>query len=262
MSKPRLLVLGAVSAVLAACSDAQDPLRPPPLSDQLFLYAVLNADSARQRVEVSAVDHFLRPDLADVKVAIRKRTQGPGGTQWALVAEWDSARAAALGVSLTDHDRCVAAGSEWPHRIGPSPGRTTLYGRGLYCMTPELILEPGATYRVEATAEGRVRAWGETTVVGDFAIERAVLSSRSGTHSLEAQWTSSASAHRYFAAMRRRWGFCHNCFNGWTADMDSTRWAGPVPQIAVDSAGAVPMLDIAAVDRHFHAFLTSPKFRR
>lgn len=255
MPGKRLLSVAA-SAVLAATAacDAPGPVSPPPLSDQLFLFAFLNADSARQSIEVSAVDHFNRPSLSGVTVKIF-RQQLDSGSRWALVSEWDSARAAAAGGSLTDLEQCWPRSGEWPQVFAP-PMAHSVAG-GLYCMTPELRLEPGATYRVEAVADGRSPARGETTIPGDFAIERAVLSRDAGSHVLSAGWTRSVAAHRYMVAIRKRYDFCVNCFSGWSTDLDSTSFAGAVPRMAVDSAGAVPMLDIAAVDRHLHAYLTT-----
>ena len=128
---------------------------------------------------------------------------------------------------------------------------------GRYCMTPEVQLEVGATYRVEATADGRIPAWGETTVVGNFAVEVAALSGDRGSYALSAGWTPSPGAHRYFVAVRRRRRSCGNCVETWYADVAKPTFAGNVPDLAVDSAGPDPMLDVAAMDQHLYAYLTT-----
>lgn len=250
----RLAGLGLLAVGFGACEEL--PLQPTGLSDQLVLYAVLNPDSIGHVVDVAPVDGFTIHALANVSVRIHRHD--PGSGEWTLVAEWDSARAAAAGTRFAGTS-CFRRGRdyEWPGSLGPRIVYGTGVGQAWYCLRPEAVLEPGATYRVEATADGRVRAFGETRVVGAFEIERAALSSNDGSHSLAATWSESAAAHRYLMGVRRRYDGCSNCGRAWYADVRGTRFNGPIPQVAVDSAGPVPMLDVLAVDRHFHAFLTT-----
>lgn len=262
MSTKKLFRLSAAAALVAAatlpgsCGNPAAPSDfPKTLDDRLIVFAVLDADSARQVVEVAAADHYTRPRLSGVRVTIHRRNSAPGGPEWTLVAEWDSARAAAAGVAMNEYATCRRDNDGWAAKsfgIVVRPGHD-----GRYCMTPEARLEVGATYRVEATADGRVPAWGETTVVGDFAVEVAGLSGNRGSYALSAGWTPAAAAHRYFVAVRRRHRFCINCVETWYADVGAPTFAGNIPDLAVDSAGPDPMLDVAAVDRHLYAYLTT-----
>lgn len=248
--------LVAATALMGACGNPTAPTDfPETLNDRLMVFAVLDADSARQVVEVAAADHYTRPRLSGVRVTIHRRNTTAGGPEWILVAEWDSARAVATGVAMNDYASCVRDSDGWAAKsfgVVAAPG---LHSR--YCMTPEVQLEVGATYRVEATAEGRVPAWGETTVVGDFAVEVAGLSGNRGSYALSAGWTPAAAAHRYFVAVRRRYRLCVNCVETWYADVGEPTFAGNVPDLVVDSAGPNPMLDVVAMDAHLYAYLTT-----
>ena len=255
----RLLAATALAAATALPGSCGSPAAPgdfpEALDDRLMVFAVLDADSARQVVEVAAADHYTRPHLSGVRVAIHRRNAAPGGPEWTLVAEWDSARAAAAGVAMSEYTQCVRNNDGWAVKsfgIVAGPG-----GHQRYCMTPEARLEVGATYRVEATADGRVPAWGETTVVGDFAVEVAALSGDRGSYALSAEWTPATAAHRYFVAVRRRYGFCINCVETWYADVAEQTFGGSIPDLAVDSAGPDPMLDVGAMDRHLYTYLTT-----
>lgn len=252
MTRHGLASLGVLTTVLVACEEL--PLQPKGLSDRLLLYAVLNPDSTRHRVEVAPTDGFTALSLAALKISIHQRE--PVAGSWRLVAVWDSTRAAAAGEPFTDcHRFPIGEKREWPH-LGPGPVSVNMpVGGGWYCLRPEVVLQPGATYRVAATAEGRVSAVGETRVVGDFQVEGATLFSGDGTHLLSASWSESVAAHRYLMGVRRRYTTCPNCGRAWYADVEATSFQGRIPQVAVDSAGPVPMLDVAAMDRHFHAFL-------
>ena len=262
MSTKKLFRLSAATALagaatlLGSCGSPAAPSDvPDTLNDRLMVFAVLDADSARQVIEVAAADHYTRPHLSGVRVTIHRQNTASGGPEWALVAEWDSARAAAAGVAMNEYAQCRRDNDGWAVK---SFGIVTVPDRaGRYCMTPDAQLEAGATYRVEATADGRTPAWGETTVVGDFAVEVAALSGDRGSYALSAAWTPSAGTYRYFVAVRRRYEFCINCVETWYADVAEPIFAGNVPNLAVDSAGPNPMLDVAAVDPHLYAYLTT-----
>lgn len=250
-----LLRLAVATGLLGGCGDATGPGEyPDALNDGLILYAVLNADSTRHVVQVAAADYYSRPKLSGVRVTIHQRNLGSNGPMWNLVAVWDSARAAARGASLTDRDQC------WRPELEAARMRATtsiISTTEKYCMAPEARLEPGATYRVEAKADGRIPASGETVVVGDFAVESATISGSQGKYTLSSNWTPSNSAHRYFVGIRLRITFCGNCNEPWYTVVDGRDFAGNVPDLAVDSAGPGPMLDVAAVDKHLHDYLTT-----
>lgn len=249
----KILSVAATVGFLGSCGDpvAPDDV-PPALNDRMIVAAVLDPDSARQVIEVAAADHYARPYLSDLRATIHRRELASGGSTWTLVAQWDSAHAAAVGVSLTDIKQCQRLHDDWASR---QLSLTRVESR--YCLTPEARLDPGATYRVEVTADGRLPASGETTVVGDFAVEVAALSGTRGSYALSASWTPSTAAYRYFMAVRRRSAFCPNCVHTWYADVEEARYSGSVPDLAVDSAGPDPQLDVVALDRHLHAFLTT-----
>lgn len=253
-TKHRLAGLVALTAALSACEEL--PLQPTGLSDQMLLYAVLNPDSTRHRIEVAPMDGYTVLSLTGLTIRIHEREPASGA--WTLVAEWDSARAEAAGEQFTScRWNPPGEGEEWP---GPSSGPVWTRmdtGNGWYCVRPEAVLRPGATYRVEATAEGRRPASGETRVVGGFHVASAEIASGNDAHSLTASWSESEAAHSYLMAVRRRYTVCYNCVTAWYAEVEATSFEGRVPQTALDHAGPVPMLDVAAVDRHFHAFLTT-----
>ena len=260
MSTTKLSPLSAATALAVAtlpgsCGSPAAPSHfPEALNDRLIVFAVLDADSARQVIEVAGADHFARPYLSELRVTIHSRNTAPGEPEWTLIAEWDSARAAGAGVSMTDYEQCRRHHDGWAEK---SLGDINWSGDGRYCMTPEAQLEVGATYRVQATADGRLPASGVTTVVGDFAVEVAALSGDRGSYALSAGWTPSTEAHRYFVAVRRRYRSCMNCVETWYADVDEPGFAGKVPDLAVDSAGPDPMLDVVAMDRHLYTYLTT-----
>ena len=228
----------AVIAIgLGACGELAAPLRPKdPLSDQLILYALLLPDTARHHVLVAAADGIARPDLSGVELTIRQRVEGGGGGEWALVGQWQDPY----------QKDCEL--------MGVVPLFVSLYNRGVYCFRPEARLQAGALYRVEVTADDRATARGETRILGDFNVTGAALSSRS----LSAQWTSSVAAHRYFMGLRRIADpICFTCDRSWYSDVDGTKFDGSVPQHAVEAAGSNPVLDVVAVERHLHGFLTT-----
>ena len=244
----------AVAVLPFAACDIVHP-DPQRVSNELFLHAILNADSVRHPMSVKPVDAGINIPLTGVVVKIRKRVQGPAGYEWPLVAYWDSARAAAAGTLLSDIEPCRTFGPLWPRTFEDFP--IGQYGMRL-CLTPEAVLEPGETYKVEAFADGYDPAWGETRVVGGFEIEQATLTSSAGSYSLLAHWTTSEAAHRYLMSLR--WinkGICIACTEPWAADARGPSYESDVPAHFVANAGDVPMLDMAAVDEHLYAYATT-----
>lgn len=230
-------VAAAAATGLAACGELAAPPRPKdPLSNQLIVYALLLPDTSRHHVLIAAADGIARPELSGVKLTIYRRAQGVGGAEWALVGQWQDPYQRDCGL------------------VDAVPLRNNLADRGRYCFNPELRVEAGVSYRVEVTAAGRSPAWGETQAVGDFEITEAALASGS----LSAEWTSSSAAHRYFVGLRRVWDpTCGTCERAWYADVDGTRFDGAVPPYSVEAAGQNPILEVVAVDRRLHAFLTT-----
>lgn len=136
--------LGLVSG--AGCDGLLDP---PPWTRQMVMHAALNPDSTLHPILVATTDVSM---LSKVSVNIHRRVGGPGRRGWVLVATWDSARAAAAGRPLRDLGPCT-------ERIGRNYVREG--GRDEVCMTPEVALESGETYRVAAWAQDRDTASGD-----------------------------------------------------------------------------------------------------
>ena len=247
MCKTIIKLTPVVATALAGCGEVVHPTPPQELDDRMVLFAVLDPDSTRHFVEVGPADGMTRWELTGVTVTIHRGTPLAHGVDWTLVA---ASRASADATGDRRNDPCY-------HK----PGIVSLFRdrieEGRRCLMPEAVLEPGALYRIEATADGRVPASGTTRVVGTFEIERALLAEREGEHLISASWTESAAAHRYLMALRRQDTLCANCQQAWHRELSDTRYQGPVSQQAVDSAGRNPVLDVVALDRHFHAFVTT-----
>ena len=73
---------------------------------------------------------------------------------------------------------------------------------------------------------------------------------------LSASWTASLAAHRYIVSLRRP---CRrSCYGAWYVDADTTAISTGVPEDAIRVATKSPMmLDVAALDEHLHAFITT-----
>lgn len=220
----------AFAATLGACGDIVHPDPPADLDDRLILFAFLNPDSTHHRVEVRPADNMSRKKLRKFAVAIHRGAAGEG--EWMPVAAWEGD----LATNLCEAD--------------------TLFPY-LGCVRLEATLEPGVVYKVEARADGRATASGTTTVVGGFQVEEAEMTGGPGARAIRASWTESTATHRYLMALRRQEEYCGNCTQAWYQDLRGTSYDGPVPQSAVDSAGVEPVLDVMAVDEHFHAYLHS-----
>ena len=224
------------------CGEAVTDVNPYTTS-QMVLYAALNPDSTRQYISVAATDH--RSTLLGVSIAIHQQVSVPHGSEWKQVASWDSVQAAVAGRPLRDLWPCAMDGGL---TLGPDK----------VCMTPDVALESGGVYRVEARARDRDPASGVTRVMGGFSVEHAVLSGQGESAELVARWSPSVAAHRYILSLRRMPGGCRGCADGWHADIDSTAIVTMVPAEAIEEAYSDPTtLDVMAVDEHLHAFLTT-----
>lgn len=236
--------LACFVAVVAAttCGEVAEPTFPEDrLSNGIFLFAPLDADSVRHWVQVSPLDE--RAEGFAATVTIHERTSSSAGSGWRLLGSY-SAEALPRGT-------IIPISEQKPCRPGPDTHWNSL------CMGPEAVLKPGGTYMVRAVAEGYVPASGVATVPGDFEVTAAELSSRDGAHTIEAAWSRADDAPRYLLGIRRIWIDCINCSRAWTVSLDSTSFSGPVPQAVVDSMGTTPTVEVMAADEHFHAFVTS-----
>ena len=227
----RLSLIGplVVIATATACGDVVSPPVQPGLSNQLLLFALLTPDSAHQVVEVGSADGA-HPTPTGLSVRLYKQVHGAGTPSWALVA---NAQAGSFSYYL---------------------GSVCSFTPQSYCLEFPVDVEPGTTYKVEASAAGHVAASGTTRVVGNFQIERAALS---GNNLLSASWTESLAAHRYMLGVMRHETTCLGCSKAWYTELAGTNSDVTIPQAAVDSAGPVPTLVVSAMDRHYHAFLTT-----
>lgn len=92
--------------------------------------------------------------------------------------------------------------------------------------------------------------------MGGFNVQEAVLSGTDDAAVLKASWTVSRAAHRYIASLRQP---CRgSCFDAWYADVDTAGINTDVPEDAIRAAFKSPlMLDVAALDEHLHAFITT-----
>ena len=206
-SRAALAVAAAIGAV--ACGDVVDPALPgEPLSDRLFLYAALDPDRVHQWIAATPVDVRRRPV---VHVAVYTKPGGQAGSGWTLVARDSSA-------GPKDHDHTPECDAVYVHA---------------HCLALHAVLESGAVYMVEATAEGHVAARGVTRVPGDFEVESAAISRRDGSPVLSAAWTASEHVHRYLLGVRRFATICGNCSRAWNLDLDSAGFTGPLPQVVV-----------------------------
>ncbi len=232
--RPAFVPLLIATTVAASC-DVVHPEPRPGLGGQLVLFAILNPDSTRQAVAVASTDQ-VDPALSGVTVRMHKRAPDSAGSDWAFVAEATDTFPRAQELFENNYpcfsDKAI---SHWQ-----------------YCLALPVVVEPGATYKIEATADGHPTASGTTRVVGNFEIDRTELSG----NVLSASWTPSLAAHRYLMGVVY-WDTNWCCSPGWSADLPGTSFNAAIPREAIDSAGPVPTLVVSAVDRHYHAYLTT-----
>lgn len=223
------LVAGAAASLLAC-----DLYYPEVADDRLIVMSVLNVDRTEHRVLTWPVYTAAEPPPAVAR--LYRGTPRAGGFSWAVVAMDD-----------VHGQRCFS------QYLGVS---RPLNYRSL-CLVPEAPLDAGAAYRVEVSAEGFRTARGHTLAVGDFEVKSAVLTRTGGSARLEASWTGSVAAHRYFVALRRLHPPYGEDPKGWYTEVDGTSATVAVPDYAIDEAVDPLIVDVTALSRELHAFVTS-----
>lgn len=217
-------LVAAATASLSACG----LLYPEVEDDRLVVMVPLNPDWAEHRVVIWPVYEAAEPPLATVNMY--RRDMHSGSVSWTLVA------------------------------TATEPGGCKGYALGQHvyrCLDPGAPLEPGAAYMVEVMAEGYRTAKGHTLAVGDFDVETAVLTRIGASARLDASWTGSVAAHRYFVSLRKRRPPYNKDPKAWYAEVDGTSVAMMVPDSALDNLVVPLILDVAAVSKEQHAYLTS-----
>ncbi len=191
----------------------------------------LNPDWAKHLVRLAPVSAAAEPPAATVRMY--RRDPREEEVSWTLVA------------TATEPESCPWWGSNY-----------WATNEVAFCLAPGAPLDPGAAYMIEASAEGYRTARGRTLAVGDFDVKTAVLT-RTGTSALlNASWTGSAGAHRYFVSLRRQSTRNENP-KGWYAEVDGTSATVAVPEYAIREAFGPLRLDVAALSEELHAYLTS-----
>ena len=226
--------LRALVAAAAASLPACDLFYPEVTDDRLIVMAPLNIDKMQHRVLTWPVYTLAEPPSAVAK--LYRGTPRPGGFSWTLVpldeVHGQRCRSQYLGMSRPDNHRS-------------------------FCLVPDAPLAAGAAYMVEVSAEGYRTARGHTLAVGDFEVKSAVLTRTGGSAKLEVSWTGSVGAHRYFVALRRLHPPYGEDPKGWYTEVDGTSATVVVPDYAIDEAIDPLILDVTALSRNLHAFLTS-----
>lgn len=226
--------LRALVAVAAASLSACDLFHPDVTDDRLVVMTALNPDMEDHRVLLWPVYSAADRPLATAR--LYRGTPHAGGVSWDPVAMGD-----------VHGQRCGG----WPHGSVRTDNHRSL------CLVPDGRLDPGTAYMVEVSAEGYRTARGHTLAVGDFEVKSAVLVRTGGSARLEASWIGSVAAHRYFVALRRLRPTYGEDPKGWYIEADGTSIATTVPDYAIDEAIDPLILDVAALSKEFHAYLTS-----
>lgn len=131
-------------------------------------------------------------------------------------------------------------------------------GQDGVCLMPSAALEAGATYRVTVSSDEHAGAWGVTRAVGDFSVDTARLSVSDSAKVLSASWSKSVAAHRYVVSLRRYQN--PDVFRqpvGWYLMVDGTSVTTVVPEDAIEKAVKPLILDVAALDEHLYAYITT-----
>ena len=217
-----------VAASLAAC----DLVFPEAWDDRLVLLAALNTDSAEHLVRAGHAAAAV--EGPSITVELYRGAPNGGSLSWTLVAS-------------ANEDKGPCAGQPY---YAASLGVAR-------CLAPGTMLDPGAAYMVEASAEGYRTAWGHTRAVGDFEISSAVLTRSGASATLDASWTGSVAAHRYFVSLRRLHPPYGEIPKGWYAEVDGTSATLSLPSKAIDEAVEPVTLDVTALSKEVHDYLTS-----
>lgn len=221
---PRL-ALAAMGVAVTGCGGNWAIDLPLLLDDRIVLDAPLNPDSAEQAIVVHPVNEGTW--LEGTVVTIHRGRETEAGTYWSLV-----------GVTR-EVVRCGGDGF-------------------VQCLVLPAVLETGATYRVEVSAEKHAPAWGVTRAVGDFSVDSARLSDRQGARVLSASWTRSVAAHRYMVSLRRYQNPDEvRPPEGWYLAVEGTSVTTTVPESAVEKAVKPLILDVVAVDEHLYSYITT-----
>lgn len=224
-----------LTSLLAACENPLVPvflLEPDPA---LSLLAVLDPGEPSQVLLIRLVE--VGGSLEDVRVEVAT-DDGP-------VLQLTASAEAEI-------DPCIA-------RYGG--GAVLSYTGDIRCVELPFRPVPMQTYTVTVRAEGRPTARGTATIPGDFDIVSVDASgSPPGTERLEAHWTASARAHRYFVALRPQVWDCSgglpDC-SSWGAEVTDTVLDTEVPPAAVEAGTGPWHLDIIALEQQTYEYLAS-----
>ena len=200
------------------------------------MLAALNPDSAEHLVRAWPVS--AAAERPSVTVELYRGTPNGGALSWTLVAS-----------AKDKEDDRLCAGQ--PYYTGLQPNHVFL------CLAPAAMLDPGAAYMVEASAEGYRTARGHTRAVGDFEVNSAVLTRDDASATLDASWNASVATHRYFVALRRLHPPYGENPKGWYVEVDGTSATVSVPSKAIDEAVEPVTLDVTALSKELYDYLTS-----
>lgn len=223
-------LVAAATVSLPACG----LLFPEVQDDRLVVIVPLNPDRAEHRVVLWPVHAAAEPPVATINMY--RGDAHPGSVSWTLVA-----------TATEPRESCAWDGLVGFHTLN----------HVFFCLDPGGPLDPGAAYMVEALAEGYRTARGHTLAVGDFNVETAVLIHTGASARLDASWTGSVAAHRYFVSLRKRRPRDGKDPKAWYAEVDGTSVTTMVPDSAFDDLLVPLTLDVAALSKELHAYLTS-----
>ncbi len=226
------ILLAASAMGSSGCRDIIRLAPPPILDDRLVVIAALDPDSLRHPLVVWPAE-MGRP-LTETVARLYRAGDGSQGLAWTLVD---------TTMMLHDDDVC---GPRYSLNSGPTQ-----------CLAFEAALEPGSTYRVEVSSEGRTTVHGQTPVVGRFAVESAVLSGSGESAMLNASWTSSQRAERYVVSVRRYNVPRLGGETGWFTDLRETSITTRVPEGAIRNALQPLTLDVVALDANLWTYMTT-----
>ena len=235
----RRIVPRALLAVAAAGSGAcLEPIRiaePPVLDDRVIVFAALDPDLTIHPLLVLPAEG--RRHLTETVARLYRADEGSQGVAWTLVDTTAQIR--------NSRDSVGVCGRRYSLDGSPQ------------CLALEAVLEPGSTYRVEVSSEGRATARGEARVVGPFAVESAVLSETGESSMLTASWTPSQLADTYLVSVRRYNVRMIGGEQGWFTNVAATSITTEVPEGAIAKALQPLTLDVVAVDPHLWAYMNT-----